>query len=103
MENESKQGEMLAEQLAMGALMSEISSFLSSKHTLGEMLQMDIEVSEAITTAETERYNCYRQSCLNELAERNKTPGLNGALSAAVERGFIIGYWFALQRSRIDN
>lgn len=89
---------------ANSALLSDIDRFLGEMRALDEMRQMDEEIAGVITPEDYLRYNRYRQFSLNELSAFNQTPGLNGALRAALERGFILGYWFARQHTKeTDN
>jgi hypothetical protein len=93
----------LAQALETGTLLAEIAQYLNKNQPLGEMIHMDEDVAEAITPQEYESYLRYKQYCLEELGEFNRTPGCNGALNSSIERGFILGYWFALQRQKVQK
>jgi len=90
----------LVEELATASLLDSVSQFLVQKRPEGEMQHMDEEVAGVITPDEYGRYVQYKQFCLNELALLNQTPGPSGALCSAIERGFILGYWFAMQHNK---
>lgn len=99
---EFEHDESLADQVATSALLAEIDCFLGENRTLGEMRQMDEQIADEISLEDYARYARYRQFSLNELSTFNQTPGLNGALQAAIERGFILGYWLARQHVKED-
>ncbi len=87
--------------LATELLLSDVSCFLSERRAEGEMRRMDEQVAEVITLEEHAQYQHYKQFCLNQLAQFNQTcGGNNGALQSAIERGFLLGYWFALQHNQ---
>jgi hypothetical protein len=98
METEFNEEQGWDKELTKGVLMLEISNFLSQQRLLFEMKCLDNEVSNVITHPEYLKFHAYKQFSLDELSSLNKTPGLNGALCSAIERGFIVGYWLAWQR-----
>ncbi len=81
-------------------LLIQIADFLNRERPLVDMRQMDQEVCQIITTEEYNDYRSLKGYNVEELGKLNKTPGFNGALNSAIERGFIIGYWFGMQHSR---
>ena len=93
----------LTQELETGALLADIAQYLNKSQPLGEMVRMDEEVAEVMTTEEYQGYMRYKQYCLTELGVLNLTPGCNGALNSSIERGFILGYWFALQHQKAQG
>lgn len=87
----------LSQELAVGALLDDICGFLNQKRPNGEMQRMDQEIAEVIEPEEYAQFARYKQFCLQELGKINQTPGANGAIHSAIERGFILGYWFSMQ------
>lgn len=79
-------------------LFAEVDSLLHQKRPLGEMRTMQNDVADELTLQEYQDYAEFKEYCLQELGELNKTPGCNGALYSAIERGFILGYWFAMKK-----
>ncbi len=86
--------------LAVQELLGDIEGYLINRRLLSEMCQMDCQIAEVVTPAEMARYVRYRQLCLEELSALNRTPGANGALYSAMERGFVLGYWLSLQHNQ---
>ncbi len=87
----------LTEELELGALLNDITQFLGYQRPLVEMRQMDQDVAEVITDEEYQQFARYKQYCMEELGALNCTSGPNGVLNSSIERGFIVGYWLAMQ------
>ncbi|HEX2912790.1 MAG TPA: hypothetical protein VH186_18440 [Chloroflexia bacterium] len=98
MSTESDNISDFSEALALSSLYNKISEYLSKSQHLGELRQIDQEVGTILTSEEYMCYRRYKEYCLQELSELNQTPGMNGSLCSAIERGFIIGYWLGARR-----
>jgi hypothetical protein len=92
-----------SEEPAVQSLLTEITCFLKDSRLEAQMQRMDEEVADATTLEDYQRYAPFKELSLRELAEINQTPGLNAALRAAIERGFIIGYWMAMQHAKAEQ
>jgi hypothetical protein len=79
----------------MAAILTEVAVLLRQEHLLENMRKMDSEVADNINCDDYQQYLTYKNQVLQELGKRNVTSGANGALGSAIERGFILGYWFA--------
>src|SRR3712207_6773278 len=90
----------LGKELELGALLAGISQFLCQVRPGCEIKQMDEQVAEVITPEEYQRYALYKQFSLAELGALNQVAGPNAVLGSAIERGFIVGYWLAMQHQK---
>ncbi len=83
-------------------LLGNIDGLLKKSRPLGELRSIDLQMAEVITSEEYDCFLPYKGFSLEELSAINKTPGFNGALNSAIERGFILGYWLAWQRFKVQ-
>lgn len=88
----------LSDELANANLFAGINALLEQAKPLGELRRMDAEVSEVITTEDYIAYVRFKNYCLDELCQLNTTAGKNGALYSAIERGFMLGFWYGMQK-----
>lgn len=90
-----KKDEMLNNSVEMASILTEVAVLLRQEHLLENMRRMDSEVADNINCDDYQQYLTYKNQVLQELGKRNVTSGPNGTLRSAIERGFILGYWFA--------
>ena len=102
MENQSERTSQV-EPEAVAALVADINQFLGVVRAENEMRQMDRLVADKITTEDFLDYLRYKEFCLNQLGEYNQTPGVNHTLCSAIERGFVLGYWFACKEANAKS
>lgn len=79
-------------------LLEDIDCFLKRAQAGAEILEMDRQIAEVLSLEDYQLCARYKQISLEELGQRNQTPGPNAVLRAGIERGFILGYWLAMQR-----
>ena len=95
-----KDGEVLDSSTEQKDLLASIEHLLAEQNLNQKLRDMDMQVARAMTLEEFQAFTSYKCFCLGQLQKYGSDAAQTVALNAAIQQGFMLGYWAAMHHAK---
>ncbi len=81
-------------------LLASIEHLLAEQSLNQKLRDMDMQVARVMTLEEFQAFTSYKCFCLGQLEKYCSDAAQTVALNAAIQQGFMLGYWAAMQHAK---